>query len=133
MAQAETGNQQFEAALKRLTNLQANYPENYAALMALAQGLLAAGKTEQAASVLLKGSRLFKQDLPLCEALAQAQAASRRKDYAYFTEARCQLLQGRKREAMRQLKQAKLLATKDQYLQARITAMMEEVKFLSED
>ncbi|WP_232505613.1 M48 family metalloprotease [Legionella clemsonensis] len=133
MAQAETGNKQFEVALKRLANLQANYPENYAALMAQAQGLLAADKTEQAASVLLKGSRLFKQDLPLCETLAQAQAASRHKDYAYFTQARCQLLQGRKREAMRQLKQAKLLAQKDQYLQARITAMMEEVKFLSEN
>ncbi|WP_045105804.1 M48 family metalloprotease [Legionella hackeliae] len=133
MAQSETGNKQFEAALKRLSDLQANYPENYAALMANAQGLLSAGKTEQAASVLLKGSRVFKQDLPLCEALAQAQAASHRKDYAYFTEARCQLLQGRKRDAMRQLKQAKLLAKKDQYLQARISAMMEEVKFLSED
>ncbi|WED44556.1 M48 family metalloprotease [Legionella cardiaca] len=133
MAQAETGNKQFAAALKRLSNLQANYPENYAALMAHAQGLLAAGNAEKAASVLLKGSRQFKQDLPLCEALAQAQSASRHKDYAYFTEAKCQLLQGRKRDAMRQLKQAKLLAKNDHYLQARITAMMDEIKFLIED
>ncbi|WP_058440852.1 M48 family metalloprotease [Legionella brunensis] len=133
MAQAETGNRQFDAAITRLNNLQANYPENYAALMAYAQSLLSAGKAEKAASVLLKGSRQFKRDLPLCETLAQAQAASRHKDYAYFTEAQCQLLQGRKRDAMRQLKQAKLLAKNDQYLQARIAAMMEEIKFLTED
>ncbi|STX41972.1 Zn-dependent protease [Legionella donaldsonii] len=133
MAQAETGSKQFEIALKRLSDLQANYPENYAAIMAHAQGLLAAGKAGQAASVLLKGSRLFKRDLPLCEELAQAQAASRQKSYAYFTQAQCQLLQGRRRDAMRQLKQAKILAKNDRYLQARISAMMEEVKFLSED
>lgn len=133
MAQAETGNHQFNAAVKRLADLQANYPENYAALMAYAQGLLAAGKSEQAASVLLKGSRIFKQDLPLCEALARAQSAAKRKDYAYFTEAQCQLLQGRNRDAMRQLKQAKLLAKNDKYLQARITAMMDEIKFLNEN
>lgn len=133
MAQAESGNKQFDMALKRLSDLQANYPENYAAIMAHAQGLLAAGKAEQAASVLLKGSRQFKRDLPLCEELAQAQAASKQKSYAYFTQAQCQLLQGRRRDAMRQLKQAKLLAKNDRYLQARISAMMEEVKYLSDE
>lgn len=133
MAQAETGNKQFGPALKRLQDLQENYPENYAAMMAYSQGLLAAGKVEQAASVLLKGSRLFKHDLPLCEALAQAQAAANKKGYAYFTQSQCQLLQGRHRDAIRQLKQAKILAKNDPYLQARITAMIDEIKFLSED
>ncbi|KTD16954.1 Zn-dependent protease [Legionella jordanis] len=132
MAQAELGNRQLNAALQRLKNLQANYPENYAALMAYGQGLLSAGKAEQAASVFLKGSRQFKKDLALCEALAQAQSASHRKGYAYFTEAQCQLLQGRKREAVRQLKQARLMAKNDQYLLARINAMIDEIKFLSE-
>ncbi|MDI9819315.1 MULTISPECIES: M48 family metalloprotease [unclassified Legionella] len=132
MAEAETGNRRYETSLKRLGNLQANYPENYAATMTYARSLLLAGKAEQAASILLKGSRQFKQDLALCETLAQAQAASHRKSYAYFTQAQCQLLQGRKRDAVRQLKQAKLLAKKDPYLLARITAMIEEIKFLSE-
>ena len=61
-----------------------------------------------------------------------AQAANHRKDYAYFTEAQCQLLQGRPKEAMRQLKLAKTLATKDHLLQARITAKIEEVIYLTE-
>lgn len=133
MSQTETGTKQFAPALKRLKDLQINYPENYAALMAYAQGLLAAGQAEHAADVLLKGSRIFKQDLTLCEALAQAQAASHQKGYAYFTQAKCQLLQGRRRDAVRQLKLAKTLAKNDHYLQARINAMIDEVKFLSED
>lgn len=133
MAQAETGNQQYAAALKRLSNLQAIYPENYAALMAYSQGLLAAGQAERAAMILLKGSRQFKKDLPLCEELAHAQAMSQRKSYAYFTKSQCQLLQGRKRDAIRQLKQAQKLAKNDHYLQARISAMIEEIKYLSED
>ena len=132
MAQIETGTRQFGAALERLNKLQKIYPENYAALMAHAQGLLAADQAEKAASVLLKGSRQFKQDLPLCEELAHAQAAANKKSYAYFTKAKCQLLQGRKRDAIRQLKQAKLLAKNDPYLMARIEAMIEEVKFFSE-
>ena len=133
MAQIETGKKQFAEALKRLSNLQITYPENYAALMAYAQGLLAAGQAQQAAAVLLKGSRIFKQDLTLCEQLAQAQAESHQKSYAYFTQAKCQLLQGRQKEAIRQLKLAKTLAKNDNYLQARITAMIDEIKFLSDE
>ncbi|WP_238583945.1 MULTISPECIES: M48 family metalloprotease [Legionella] len=132
MALAETGTKQYNSALNRLSALQANYPENYAALMAYAQVLLAAGQAERAASVLLKGSRVFKRDLPLCEELARAQAASHRKSYAYFTQAQCQLLQGRHRDAVRQLKQAKTLAKNDAYLQARINAMIDEIKFYTE-
>lgn len=132
MAQAETGTKQYSSALRRLSALQANYPENYAALMAYAQGLLAAGQAERATSVLLKGSRVFKRDLPLCEELARAQAVSHRKSYAYFTQAQCQLLQGRHRDAVRQLKQAKFLAKNDAYLQARINAMIDEIKFYTE-
>ncbi|WP_051555196.1 M48 family metalloprotease [Legionella fairfieldensis] len=131
MAQAETGNGQYESAITRLKDIQANYPENYATTMAYAQSLLAAGRTELAANVLLKGSRTFKRDLPLCEALAQAQAASHRKSYAYFTQAQCHLLQGRRKDALRQLKLAQKIAKNDHYLQARITAMIDEIKFFS--
>ncbi len=80
----------------------------------------------------MKGSRQFKEDLPLCEELAQAQSAANSKSYAYFTKAKCQLLQGRKRDAIRQLELAKTLVKNDNYLLARIEAMIEEVKFLSE-
>lgn len=131
MSQTEIGTQKYEAALNRLGALQKNYPENYAALRAHAHGLVAAGQAKQAVAVLLKGSRQFKQDLPLCEELAQAQSAAKIKSYAYFTKAKCQLLQGRKRDAIRQLQLAKKLIKNDNYLLARVEAMIEEVKFLS--
>ncbi|MFA5960961.1 MAG: M48 family metalloprotease [Tatlockia sp.] len=132
MAQAEIGNQTFDKAINRLSALNKNYPENFASIMAYAQGLLAKGEAEKAASILLKGSRLYKYDLTLCETLAQAQALSHRKSYAYFTKAQCHLLQGRKRDAVRQLKMADSLSKTDPYLQARIAAKIDEIKFLSE-
>lgn len=130
MAEAEVGNKQYQLALERLSNLQSNHPENYAALMAHAQGLLQAGHAQQATALLIKGFRLFKSDLPLCETLAQAQAASRLKAYAYFTQSQCYLLQGQSREALRQLKVAKKLVGKDHYLAARVDAMIEEIRFM---
>lgn len=132
MAEAETGNRQFDVALKRLHELQANYPENYAALMAYAQGLLEAGQAEKATALLLKGFRQFKRDLPLCEALAQAEAASGLKGYAYFVQAQCNLLQGRSRDALRQLNVAKKLAGNDRYLAARILALKDDIQFMVE-
>lgn len=133
MSQAEIGRKQYTEALARLSELSANHPGDYAVIINYAQSLIAANKAELAASILLKGSRQFKSDLIMCEQLARAEAASHRKGYAYFVEAQCQLLQGRKKEAMRQLKVAKELDKKDQYLQARIAAKMEEVKYLSEN
>ncbi len=128
LAEAETGLKQFDVAITRLKTLHANYPENYAATMALSQSLIASQRAPEAASLLLVTSRQHKRDLPLCEALAQAQAASHRKAYAYFTRAQCQLLQGKKHFAMQQLKQAKHMATHDRLLTARIDAKMDEVK-----
>ncbi|MCE3044966.1 M48 family metalloprotease [Legionella sp. 16cNR16C] len=133
MARAETGNKQYAAALKRLEELQGNYPDNYAALMAHAQGLIAAGDANRATGILLKGSRVFKRDLPLCEELAQAQSASGKKAYAYFTESQCQLLQGRQRDALRKLQLVKTMAAKDKYLLARTNAMIDEIKFMLSD
>jgi predicted Zn-dependent protease len=133
MAEAETGLKNYNSAIQRLSELQANYPDNYAVLMARASGLIAASQPAQAARILLKGRRVYKHDLPICERLAQAQSAAHDKDYAYFTQAQCELLQGRYRGAMNQLKLAKRLAKNDRFLRARITAKMEEVKFLSEE
>lgn len=132
MSQAEIGLQHYAAAATRLGELQANYPENYAAIISYAQSLLEANQPEQAASVLLKGSRKFNQDLIMCEQLARAEAASHRKDYAYFTEAQCQLLQGRKKEALRQLKMASTMSKSDHLMKARIAAKIDEITILSE-
>lgn len=127
MAQAESGMLHHKEALSRLTKIQTNYPDNYAALMAHAQGLLAANQHEKATNILLKGSRKYKQDLTLCRELARAQAKANQKGYAYFTQAQCLLLEGQKRAAVAQLKVARSLAPKDEYLQARIAAKIDEI------
>lgn len=132
MAQIETGLTQYKTALARLTEMQSNYPDNYAALMAYAQGLMAANQAEKATSVLLKGSRIYKQDLPLCRELARAQSESHQKSYAYFTQAQCLLLEGQRRASIAQLKVAQGLAKKDPYLLARISAKIDEIKMMSE-
>ena len=132
MAQAELNNQKSEKGLERLRAFYANNPDRYAILMAYANALLSTGKTQQAAALLLKGSRHFKNDLLVCETLAQAQAAANQKGYAYLTQSQCYLLQGRQRDAMRHLKQAKLLVKGDKYLLARVNAMIAEVKFMLE-
>jgi predicted Zn-dependent protease len=130
MAQTEIALKNYLSATSRLRELQANYPENYAALISYAQILLDADQAEEAAKILLQGSREFKQDIALCQQLARAQAASHHKDYAYFTEAQCELLQGRKKEALRRLKTAQQLSTKDHLLKERITAKIDEIKYL---
>ena len=133
MAQAETGLGKFKEAVARLNELQNNYPDNYAALMAHAQGLLAANQPDKATSVLLKGSRLYRQDLPLCRELARAQAAANQKSYAYFTQSNCLLLEGQARASVAQLKVARSLAKNDPYLLARISAKIDEIKFMTEN
>ncbi|HAT8716760.1 TPA: M48 family metalloprotease [Legionella pneumophila] len=133
MAQAELGLSQYQSALSRLAELQNNFPDNYAALMAYAQGLLTANQPQKATAVLLKGSRQYKEDLPLCRELARAQAESHQKSYAYFTQAQCLLLEGQKRGAIAQLKVAQKLAKKDAYLSARISAKIDEIKFMVEN
>lgn len=129
MAQAEIGLHQYASALHRLRVLKSNYPDNYAAAITYAEGLIQAGKAKEAVSVLLKSNRQFKQDLRLCQLLAQAHAQANRKDYAYFTLAECELIQGHGTLALRQLKQAERLAKKDHLLQARIQAKIEDIQF----
>ena len=128
MADSEIGLKDYPAALSRLHNLQNNYPDSYAVLMNYGDGLMAAGKPALATSVLLKGFRQYKHDLTLCEALAQSQSQSNQKAYAYFTESQCYLIQGRRFDALRQLKQARMIAKNDKYLLARIDAMMDDIK-----
>jgi predicted Zn-dependent protease len=133
MAQAELGLSQNKAAITRLAELQNNYPDNYAALMAYAQGLLSANQAEKATSILLKGSRQYKEDLPLCRELARAQAESHQKNYAYFTQSQCLLLEGQHRAAIAQLKVARNLSKNDPYLTARIEAKIDEIKYMAEN
>lgn len=131
-AQAEIGLQEYQTAITRLAELQNNFPDSYAVLMAHTQALLAANHTEQAISILLKGSRQYKNDLTLCKQLARAQAQAHKKSYAYFTQAQCLLLEGQTRSAVAQLKVAKNLAKKDPYLTLRIAAKIEEIKLMIE-
>lgn len=132
MSDVERAQKAYTNAEKRLSDVYANYPDNYAVILSYGQSLIDAQKPAKAAEVLLKGSRLFKTDLILCVQLARAESANHRNDYAYFTNAQCALLQGLPREAMRQLKMAKSLVSQDRYLKARIDAKIEEVIFLSE-
>lgn len=130
LAEAEAESKQVDKALNRLKELQNNFPENYAILRAYAHILMTTGQPEKASMVLLKGQRRYKKDLAICEELAKAYSAAHRKSYAYFTQSQCQLLQGRPREAMRELKLVTKLAEKDPYLLARANAMIDEIKYL---
>lgn len=132
LAQAEMGMKRYDSATQRLKELQSNYPDNYAALLSYAQALIDANKPEEAANLLLRGRRQFNGDLAMCEQAARAEAASHHTAYAYFIEAQCQLLQGRKKEALRQLRLAETLVKNDHILLARITAKIDEVKFMLE-
>lgn len=128
MAQAEEGLKEYKVAIQLLKNLQANHPNDYASTMEYANALLAGNEAQQAVFILLKGSRQFKQDLSLCQLLARAQALNHRKDFAYFTQAQCHLLQGEKKTAINYLNLAKSLAKKDNMLKLRIDAKLEEIK-----
>lgn len=132
MAHSEMGCNENASAINRLRELQANHPENYAATVEYGQLLMEANQPDKAASVLLKASRQFKNDLMICEQLAQAQADSHQKGYAYFTLAQCYLLQGQTRDAIRKLHIAKTLVGRDRMLKARIDAKIDEIKSISE-
>lgn len=132
LADAQIGLKKYEESLKRLQELQQNYPDNYAALMAYGEGLAAANHADRAAAVLLKASRLFPKDLALCRELARAQSNAGMKGYAYFTQSQCLLLEGRRRDAVAQLKTAKAVSGRDTYLQARIGAKIDEIKMMME-
>lgn len=131
MAEVEEKQHLYQQATKRLRELYSNYPEHYAVIIAYADSLLMANNADVAISVLLKAHRQFKADVPVCERLAQAYAASKQKNYAYFTFAQCELIQGRKQTAMAQLKLAQKITRNDAYLTARISAKIEEIKYLS--
>lgn len=132
MAQADLGQKHTQEAIKRLSDLHNNYPDNYATLVAYAQGLIQANQPEAAVNILLRGSRQYKYDLSICEQLAYAQAAASRKDYAYFTQAQCELLQGKRHSALNQLKLAQELVKNDALLRERIMAKIEEIKMMNQ-
>jgi len=129
LAQSETELKEYNLAIKRLEELFQNYPDNYAVLSFYSDGLIAAGKAEKAVSLLLKGNRVFKKDLQLCYRLALAQSKAKKNGYAYFTRSECLILEGRHRAAIQQLKVAQKISKKDEYLQARISALIDEIKY----
>ncbi len=128
MAKNYEGLSQPAEAVQVLSELYANFPDNYAITLEYGNALLAANQAPKAAAIFLTASRVYKHDLPICYQLAQAQAANHRLGYAYFTLAECHLLQGELHDALRKLILAKTYAKHDRILQARIAAKIEEVK-----
>jgi predicted Zn-dependent protease len=128
LAEAEANNSHATVALARLEALRRNYPDNYAVIIAYAECLTAANKTPEAIIELNKATRLFPKDLSLCKTLARTHAKNHRNDFAYFTQARCYVLQGQGIEAKRMLKQAQRLVKKDPMLRARISASLDELR-----
>ena len=127
LSRTQNSNQHAQIAMDKLQTLLVTHPDNYAILSALAESAMSANAPNKAAAILLKTSRLFPRDLSICESLARAEAANRRKNYAYFTAAQCQLLQGQRKEAIRLLKLAQTLNKNDIYLKARIEAKLDEI------
>lgn len=130
VAQAYEGLSQPQTAVTVLQDLYHNFPDNYAITIEYSHALLEAKQTSKASFALLSGTRTYKQDLPMCNLLAQAQAANHTLGYAYFTLAQCLILQGEKRDAMRKLKLAQTYAQRDHLLKARIAAKIAELQDL---
>ena len=128
LAQADIGLSDPGAAVTVLQDLYKNFPDNYAITIEYSNALLAAKQTAKASLILLQGTRQFKQDLPMCNLLAQAQANNHSLGYAYFTLAQCLILQGEKRDAMRKLNLAQTYAKHDHLLKARIAAKINDLK-----
>ncbi len=128
LAEAETKLNKNTDAITRLQALLKNHPENYAITMALSEAYAAANQPHNATQTLLQTHRAFPRDLPACYALARAASNNHEKAYAYFTYAECHVLQGNLKEARRLFKLAKTLPTADRFLQARITAKLDDIK-----
>lgn len=128
MAQVELAANEVKESVKRLAAHYDKSPGNYALLMAYGKTLTQGKQYNAASFVYLKGSRLFPKDLVICRQLARAQAQDHHKAYAYFTHGQCLLLQGKTKDALYQLKQAKNYEKSDGYIHARIDAKIEELK-----
>lgn len=127
LIEANIGVKNLGEVYKQLDDLKTNNPDNYAVLIAYSRGMRAIKKPELAVRALIPGRRQYKTDLPLCQELAEAASEVPNKAFAYFTEAQCELLQGHKAAALRQLKLVKEMSKHDAYLKARAEAMIEEI------
>ena len=116
---------QSAQAVSILNNLYTNFPDSYAVLSEYSDALISDHQADKAVRLLLIGTRQFKNDLPLCQSLARAEASAHHMGYAYFSMAECHLLQGERHDALRQLKLAQSFAKNDRILQARIAAKIE--------
>lgn len=130
LSEAEAALKEDQSAVGLLEGLFHDYPDNYAILMFYTKQLVQSGKNKQALPILIKASRKYKNSLPLCNMLAQTESNVGHKSMAYFTSAQCMLLEGRHRAAVQQLKVAKNYAKNDKYMKARISAKIDEIKFL---
>lgn len=124
LAQLDSVSNQHQKAIDTLRPFYHAYTDNYAVIMAYAGVLNNAGHYPEAVTVLLKGFRLYKNDLSICENLSLAEASAGQKAMAYLTLAQCELLQDKRIEAARHLKQVKQLAKQNAYLTARADALL---------
>jgi beta-barrel assembly-enhancing protease len=103
-------------------------PDNNAVVNQYSEFLETGPDQKKTLSVLLKAHRKFSQDVSICRKLARVQAQLHQTAEAYFTEANCHLIQGQSRAAMEQLNIAKKYAKDNKYMQARISAKIDEIK-----
>lgn len=133
LAQTYAGLKEPQNAVNTLQDLYANFPENYAITLEYGNALLEAKQTAKAASILLRGTRVYKHDIQMCNQLARAQAANHALGYAYFTLAECHSLQGEQREAVRKLKLAQTYTQHDRLLKVRIKAKIAEITLKAQE
>lgn len=129
-SQIDLGLQHPEQAITLLQTFHQRLPDNYPLTFALGESLLQANQPHAAATLLTKAFRRYPRNLALCQILAEAEAAQKRQNYAYFIESTCEHLQGHELKALQRLKTAKTLTNRDSYLEARIEARMEEIRSL---
>lgn len=128
LADAELGKHENNNAINILTKLHENYPQLQYVLLALAQTYLTINQSHAGAMLLTKALRNEPKNLNLCKLLAKAEAQDKRVAYAYFIEAQCEQITGHDNLAILRLKTALSLVKNDNYLKARITAKLEEVR-----
>ena len=128
LSQVEFNLKNYKSAIKRLYEMSLNYPDNYAAILSYADGLIISNQFAKAANYMRKAKLIFPNDLPLCYKLARSYAGSKQFSDAYFTQAQCLMMQGMKKSALEQLKHAKKINEKNKLLAHRINALINDLK-----
>ncbi len=128
LARANSALKNHEESLRQLDKLYLNYSNHYAIILSYASALSSSGQNKKAVDILIKGQRKFRYDLGLCRQLARAFSNAGEKGEAYFTQAQCFIIEGRRKAALQQLSVAEKHNKKDSDFQARVSAYKDEIK-----